>query len=84
MNCSPKAWMLIPMCGKHFNNVGIALGLGKERGWENFQPRPGSIGLFDCDDGARLSQCLPQHLGISIIARRVLWQDWNALREVLS
>jgi hypothetical protein len=48
------------------------------------QPRPGSISLVDCDDGARLSQCLRQHLGISIIARRGLWQGWNALREVLS
>jgi hypothetical protein len=48
------------------------------------QPRLGSISLVDCDDGARLSQCLRQHLGICIIARRGLWQGWNALPEVLS
>ena len=45
--------------------------------------RQSSLGLVDCDDGARLSQSLPQHLGICIIARRGLWQDWNALHEVL-
>jgi len=57
----------------------------KKTGPEEFSsPRPGSIGPVDCDDGARLSQCLPQHLGISIIARRGLGQDWNALHEVLS
>ena len=48
------------------------------------QPRPGFMTLVDCDDGARLSQCLRQHLGIFVIARRGLWQGWNALREVLS
>jgi hypothetical protein len=55
------------------------MGLG-----EISQPRPGSISLVDCDDGARLSQCLRQHLGICIIARRGLWQGWNALRGALS
>ena len=56
----------------------------KRRGRKNFSAPSGFYWSSRCDDGARLSQRLPQHLGISIIARRGLGQDWNALREVLS
>ena len=62
----------------------VICAMRKETGRENIPAPSGPIGLVDCDDGARLSQCLPQHFGISIIARRGLGQDWNALHEVLS
>ena len=56
----------------------------RRRGQEIFPAPSGFYGPVDCDVGARLSQRLPQHLGICIIARQGLGQDWNTLREVLS